>query len=103
LHGFIEPFPPFIIMNFFGTIAPLISMSLRIFGNITAGGVIMTLFYAFTGFLSSTIPMIGGFDFVGVIAAPIFHAYFDVFAGFIQTYIFIMLTTIFIGNELPQE
>lgn len=103
LHGFIEPIPPFIIMNFFGTIAPLISMSLRIFGNITAGGVIMTLFYAFTGFLSSTVPMIGGFDFIGVVAAPILHAYFDVFAGFIQTYIFIMLTTIFIGNELPQE
>ncbi len=102
-HRFIEPFPPFIVMNFFGTIAPLISMSLRLFGNITSGTIIMTLFYTFTGFLSSHIPLIGGFDFIGVAAAPILHAYFDVFAGFIQTYIFIMLTTIFIGNELPQE
>ena len=103
LHGFIEPFPPFIVMNFFGTIAPLISMSLRLFGNITSGSIIMTLVYTFTGFLSGFIPVIGGFDFVGVALAPILHAYFDVFAGFIQTYIFIMLTTIFIGNELPQE
>lgn len=103
LHGFIEPFPPFIVMNFFGTIAPLVSMSLRLFGNITSGSIIMTLVYTFTGFLSGFIPVIGGFDFVGVALAPILHAYFDVFAGFIQTYIFIMLTTIFIGNELPQE
>ncbi len=103
LHGFIEPFPPFIVMNFFGTVAPLISMSLRLFGNITSGSIIMTLVYTFTGFLSGFIPVIGGFDFVGVALAPILHAYFDVFAGFIQTYIFIMLTTIFIGNELPQE
>jgi len=102
LHGFIEPFPPFIIMNFFGTIAPLVSMSLRLFGNITSGSIIMTLFYTFTGFLSGLVPLIGGFDFIGVAVAPILHAYFDVFAGFIQTYIFIMLTTIFIGNELPQ-
>jgi F-type H+-transporting ATPase subunit a len=102
-HGFIEPIPPFIIPNFFGTIAPLISMSMRLFGNITSGGTIMTLFYAFTQWVSSAAPVIGGFNFVGVILAPILHFYFDVFAGFIQTYIFIMLTTIFVGNELPQE
>jgi F-type H+-transporting ATPase subunit a len=103
LHGFIEPIFPFIIPNFFGTIAPLISMSMRLFGNITSGGTIMMLFYAFTGWVSSFAPVIGGFNFVGVIIAPALHFYFDVFAGFIQTYIFIMLTTIFIGNELPKE
>lgn len=103
LHGFIEPIPPFIIPNFFGTIAPLISMSMRLFGNITSGGTIMILFYAFTGWLSSFIPLINGFNIVGIIVAPVLHFYFDVFAGFIQTYIFIMLTTIFIGNESPQE
>ena len=34
LHQFIEPFFPFIIPNIFGKIGPLISMSLRLFGNI---------------------------------------------------------------------
>jgi len=103
LHSFIEPIPPFIIPNFFGTIAPLISMSMRLFGNITSGGTIMTLFYAFTGWVSSMIPLINGFNIVGIVIAPVLHFYFDVFSGFIQTYIFIMLTTIFIGNELPKE
>lgn len=102
-HRFLEPFPPFIIMNFFGTIAPLISMSLRLFGNITAGTIIMTLFYTFTGWLSGVVPMIGGFNFIGIVLAPFLHAYFDLFAGLIQTFIFITLTTIFIGNELPSK
>lgn len=102
-HGFIEPFPPFIIMNVFGLIAPLISMSLRLFGNLTAGSVLMGLFYAFTGYLSSSVPFIGQLNFIGIIAAPVFHAYFDVFSGLIQTYIFISLTTIFIGVEIPQD
>jgi len=102
-HRFIEPFPPFIVMNIFGTIAPLVSMSLRLFGNITSGTILMTLFYTFTGFLSGFFPFIGRIDFIGITLGPLFHAYFDVFVGFIQTYIFIMLTTIFIGNELPQD
>lgn len=103
LKGFLDPFPPFIIPNLFGFIAPLISMSLRLFGNLTAGSVIMALIYIFTGFLSSFVPWIGRFNFIGVIVAPVLHAYFDVFSGLIQTYIFISLTTIFIGNELPQD
>lgn len=103
LHGFIEPFPPFIIMNVFGLIAPLISMSLRLFGNLTAGSILMQLFYGFTGFVSSFVPVLGNINFLGIVLAPALHAYFDVFSGLIQTYIFISLTTIFIGVEIPQE
>ncbi|HAM62560.1 MAG: hypothetical protein A2Y20_08085 [Firmicutes bacterium GWF2_51_9] len=103
-HRFFEPHPLFFIMNVFGVIAPLISLSLRLFGNITSGTIMMGLLYSFTGFISELIiPFIGKFDFLGVVIAPIFHAYFDVFAGLIQTYIFIMLTTILIGVELPKE
>lgn len=103
MHGFIEPIVPFIIPNFFGKIAPLISMSLRLFGNLTSGTVIMTLVYAFTGWLSSLIPVIGKFNFIGPILAVPLHAYFDVFSGFIQMFIFITLTMVYIGNELPSE
>jgi F-type H+-transporting ATPase subunit a len=101
--GFFEPFAPFVIMNVFGMFAPLLSMSLRLFGNITSGGTLMQLFYIFTAYISNLIPVVGKFNFLGVILAPALHVYFDIFSGLIQTYIFIMLTTIFIGNELPQE
>lgn len=103
LHGFIEPFPPFIVMNVFGLVAPLISMSLRLFGNITSGSVLMMLFYTFTQWLSTVFLRLESFNLIGILVAPFLHAYFDVFAGFIQTYIFISLTTIFIGIELPQD
>ena len=44
-----------------------------------------------------------GFNIFGIIIAPVLHAYFDLFSGFIQTTVFISLTVIFIGQELPEE
>ena len=102
LHQFIEPFFPFIIPNIFGKIGPLISMSLRLFGNILSGSIIMTLVYAFCSWLSSLVPIIGAFNFIGPLFAPVLHAYFDVLSGCIQI-IFITLTQGYIGNELPLE
>lgn len=108
LHGYIEPFPLFLVPNIFGRIAPLISMSLRLFGNILSGGIIMSLVYSFTGFVSNAVVGLfvsdaSIFNFIGPFVAPVLHAYFDVFSGFIQMFIFITLTMVFIGNELPQE
>lgn len=100
---FFEPYPVFFVMNFFGTIAPLVSMSLRLFGNITGGTIIMLLFYTFTGYITGFIPVIGQFDFIGPLIGPFLHAYFDLFVGFIQMFVFISLTTVFIGNEFPTE
>ena len=100
LHGFLEPIPVFLPMNIIGKFSSLVSMSLRLFGNILAGGVMMSLIYAFTDVVSNIlIP----FNFVGPIVAPVFHAYFDVFSGFIQTLIFITLTVVLVGNELPDD
>lgn len=103
LHGFIEPIVPFIIPNFFGKIAPLISMSFRLFGNVLSGSIIMSLLYSFTLYLSQLLFGPTSFNVFGPIIAPVLHAYFDIFSGFIQTFIFITLTMVFIGNEIPQE
>lgn len=102
IRSFFEPHPLFFLMNFFGKVAPLISMSIRLFGNITSGTIIMVLFYAFTGWVAALVPIIGVIDFVGPIVAPVLHFYFDVFVGLIQMYIFISLTSVFIGNEYSQ-
>lgn len=106
-RSFFEPYAVFFIMNFFGLFAPLLSMSLRLFGNMTSGSTLMLLLYQFTGFVTSLIPWIGPSiaqsNIVGILLAPFLHFYFDVFSGLIQAYIFIMLTTIFIGNEMSQE
>ena len=103
IHSYFEPIFPFVIPNFFGVVAPLLSMSLRLFGNILSGSIIMTLLYAFAGWVSSLVPVVGQFNFVGPILAPALHAYFDVFSGGIQMFIFISLTQVLIGNNLPSE
>ncbi len=97
--GFFEPFFPFVIPNIFGAISPLISLSMRLFGNVLSGGIIMSMLYAFTTWLSSLVPLIGGFNFFGVILAPMLHLYFDLFAGFLQAFIFMTLTSVLISVE----
>lgn len=103
IAGFFQPFFFFVIPNVFSMVAPLISLSLRMFGNVVAGSMIMSMFYSFTGWLSGQVPLIGGFDFIGVLLAPMLHLYFDIFSGFLQAFLFISLTTIFIGIEQKEE
>lgn len=100
---FFEPFPFFVIPNIFSMFAPLISLSLRMFGNVLSGTIIMSMFYSFTAWLSGAIPIVGGFDFMGVVLAPWLHLYFDIFSGFLQAFLFISLTTIFIGIEYKED
>ena len=108
MHSFIEPIPVFLPMNIFGKFSTLLSMSLRLFGNVLCGGIIMSLVYTFTSWLSTTlvgliIPAGSVLNFVAPILTPALHFYFDVFAGFIQTLIFITLTMVLIGNEIPDD
>lgn len=83
--------------NILSTLSPLISISFRIFGNILSGTILMSLVYTFTGWLSSSI--FGNINVLGPILAPILHAYFDIFAGVIQTIVFVTLSSILIMME----
>lgn len=87
LKGFTEPIALLTPLNIIGELANPISLSFRLFGNVLAGVLIMTLFYHAVGFLAP-------------IVAPPFHAYFDVFSGVLQSFIFTMLTMVFIGGNL---
>lgn len=98
LKGFFDPFFLFVIPNFFGAIAPLISLSLRLFGNVLSGTVIMTLLYSFGAWVSGFLPIFG-FNWFGVLLAPVLHLYFDMFSAFLQAFIFISLTSILIAVE----
>ncbi|MBQ8803369.1 MAG: F0F1 ATP synthase subunit A [Tyzzerella sp.] len=85
-----KPLPFLFPINFIGEIATPISLSLRLFGNVLAGTVIMALIY---GLLSSI-----AFLWPGVL-----HVYFDIFSGAIQAYVFCMLTMVFVGNKIPDK
>ena len=103
VKGWFEPFAPFVLMNTISKLATLLSLSLRLFGNILAGGILMSVIYQLFDQVSSLVPVIGQVNFVAIIIAPVLHFYFDLFSGVMQAYLFTNLSANFIGNELPQE
>lgn len=82
--------------NILSTISPLISISMRLFGNILSGSILMALVYQFTSWLSFHVI---NFNFLGPIIAPALHCYFDIFAGCIQTLVFVTLSSILVMME----
>lgn len=93
--GLLEPLPFLLPLNIIGELAKPISLSFRPFGNILGGAVIMQLFYQFLAYLSS---LIGLSIPIGQLLIPVpLHLYFDLFAGVLQAFIFIMLTMVFVG------
>lgn len=85
-----EPIPLLFPINVISEFATPLSLSLRLFGNIMAGTVMMGLYYGLLPRLAT-------------IGIPVFlHAYLDLFAGAIQTYVFCMLSMVFIHDKLPE-
>jgi F-type H+-transporting ATPase subunit a len=76
-------------------ITPLISISFRMWGNIFAGGVIVSLWYFMFGYLTSFVPIIGVLSLLSGLVSPPIHGYFDIFVGCIQALVFTMLTMVY--------
>lgn len=102
LKGYLEPFALFLPMNILSEAATILSLSIRLFGNLISGSIIMSFVYMFTAYLSKFFPIIGNVNFIGPVVASFLHIYFDIFAGFIQAYIFFSLSIIFIGNAAQE-
>ena len=104
---YIDPFPFFLPINLISMWAPLLSLSMRLFGNALAGWTLMSILYVglqnVSAMIFSFLP--AGFNelFFAPIVTPILHAYFDLFSGFIQTTVFIFLTMIFVSQEAPED
>lgn len=95
--GYIEPMPVLLPLNIIGEIATPLSLSLRLFGNILGGTIIMGLINSALSKGHILLQVIG----FGAIT-PILHAYFDVFAGFLQTFIFVILSMTFIKDKIGE-
>src|SRR5574344_109530 len=105
---YVDPIPLFLPVNLLSMWAPLLSLTLRLFGNALSGYVLMNIVYYSLESLSTMIfgtfiPGDWSGIFIAPLIAPILHLYFDLFSALIQTMIFISLTTIFIGQEIPDE
>jgi len=80
------PIPLFLPINLIGELARPISLSFRLFGNMLAGLIMMSLIY----FLFPPV--------VTFLVPSFLHAYFDLFSGVLQTYIFVTLSMTFISG-----
>jgi F-type H+-transporting ATPase subunit a len=93
--GFLEPIPFLLPLNIIGELANPVSLGFRLFGNITAGVVIMSLVYGALGsILGLAVPIFQ----VGIPA--VLHIYFDLFSGVLQSFIFTMLTMVFVSGAM---
>ena len=91
LKGMFEPIFLFFPINVISEVATPISLSLRLFGNVLAGTVMMALYYGMLPILFK----------LGIPSA--LHIYFDLFSGAIQTYVFCMLTMTFVADKRNVE
>ena len=88
LKGYLSPYPAMLPMNILEQLTNLASLALRLFGNIYSGEVLTGL---------------------SVFAAPVSFALnlvwvaFSAFIGFIQAYVFIILSSNYIGDKVNEE
>lgn len=74
-------------INLIGEFAVPLSLSLRLFGNVMSGTVLMGLIYDLLK------PFTIGYP-------ALLHAYFDLFSGCIQAYVFCMLTMVYVNDKI---
>ena len=104
---YVDPLPVFLPVNLLSMWAPLLSLTLRLFGNAIAGWALLTIvefsLRDASAAIFSFVPSGWNEVFLAPIPLAVLHAYFDLFSGLIQTVVFISLTAIFIGQEIPEE
>lgn len=85
LKGFFRPVFVFFPINLIGEFAKPIALSFRLFGNVLGGVILLSLVYGIS-------PLVLQLGFPAFL-----HAYFDIAAGILQAFIFMMLSITFVG------
>lgn len=85
LSGYFEPFIIMAPLNLIGELANVVSISFRLFGNIMGGAIIILVVSYLT---------------YSVILPPFLNAFFGLFVGTIQAFVFTMLTTVYISLQV---
>lgn len=112
LKGLTEPFFLMTPMNIIGEFSTPISMAFRMFGNVVSGSIISALLYAALAAANTALfgwlPGILGqwaadFPILQLGIPAILSIYFDVFSGVLQSFIFCMLTMLYIASARETE
>jgi len=110
LKSFTEPIAVMTPMNIVSEISTPVAMAFRHFGNVAGGSVLMTIVYTALAGLNT---LVFGWlpEAVLAVIPPIFQVgipavlsvYFDLFSGFIQAFVFSLLSMVYIGMANPPE
>ena len=116
LRGFTEPIIVMTPMNLVSEVAQPISMAFRHFGNVAGGSVVTSLIYSALALLTNIIfgwlpgAVLSVFPPVFQVGVPaILSVYFDLFSGFVQAFVFCLLTMVYVSaacpppSELPEK
>ncbi|MEX1029457.1 MAG: F0F1 ATP synthase subunit A [Paenibacillaceae bacterium] len=85
---YIEPYPAFLPLNLIKEVSKPLSLGLRLFGNIFAGEVM--------------IGVILGLGIIGIPALVVWQG-FSLFIGAIQSFVFVMLTMVYMSQTIVHE
>ena len=108
LKGFTEPIVVMTPMNIVSEVAQPLSMAFRHFGNVAGGSVLTSLIYAALAVASK---LLFGWLPAAIVemCPPILQAgvpaflslYFDFFSGFVQAFVFCLLTMVYVAGACP--
>lgn len=89
VHGYFKPFAPMVVMNVIEKVTIPLSLTLRLFINMVVGTIILELVYEGLGHFAFLVPV------------PL-HFFFDLFVGAIQTFVFMMLTMVYVKTAAAE-
>lgn len=92
LKDYLDPTPAMLPMNLLEELTNIVSLSLRLYGNIYAGEVVMALLVQFADFSVYTAPV--------AFLLNMAWTGFSIFISGIQAYVFVLLTTTYIGKKV---
>ena len=95
LKGYLSPYPAMLPMNILEQFTNLASLALRLFGNIYSGEVLIDLILQLVKWSVFAVPISFALNLVWVA--------FSAFIGFIQAYVFIILSSNYIGDKVNEE
>lgn len=97
VKGLASPSPFLFPINIIGEFAKPINTSMRLFGNMFAGMIIMGLVYGL-------VIKISNFTLSFAVGWPAFlHLYFDMFSGVVQSFVFVVLSSVYISENLADK
>jgi F-type H+-transporting ATPase subunit a len=96
INEYFQPFFLLFPLNVIGELSTIISISFRLFGNIAGGAIISNLWL-------STIRGLLFFEVIGIGVNLLLTLFFGIFEGFVQAFVFSMLSLTYLSMALEDE